>query len=108
MIDKQTDGWVKVIRGTKSRASADCLQRVVRPRSARPCSCRPVGQNPYGYIVFKWTLIAGGRWKTVCITANVHDAVAQANKKKIKTVLIKCRNCGQEALRERPNAKVSV
>ena len=33
MIDKQTEGWVKVIRGTKSRASADCLQRVVRPRS---------------------------------------------------------------------------
>ena len=33
MIDKQTEGWIKVIRGTKSRASADCLQRVVRPRS---------------------------------------------------------------------------
>ncbi len=82
------------------------LHAVVRPRSARPCRCRPAGQNPYGYIVFKWTLIAGGRWKTVCITENIHEAVEQANKKKIKTVLIKCRNCGDEALREWPNAEL--
>lgn len=66
----------------------------------QPCQCRDATIPPYGYSVFKWTRVAGGRWKHVTAAPTVFRAGAIADKLKIKVALIICRNCGAEILRE--------
>jgi len=71
-----------------------------------PCLCRDATVPPYGYSLFKWTRIAGGRWKQVTTTPTVFRAVMLADKLKIKCALITCRNCGADILREYPEERI--
>lgn len=97
-------------QGTNSTMFTNCCEVAICddqsncPRCCRPCTCRPAGDNPFGYTLFKWTLIAGGRWKHMLNTATAFEAVKYADDKRLKCVLIMCRNCGTDALREHPPA----
>jgi len=68
-------------------------------RIVKPCRCRKPGENPFGYGLFRWM---GHSWKNVINTDNVFDSAKYSDRKNLKTVLIVCRNCGSEILREYP------
>lgn len=77
-----------------TQAGSDCQERLVRR-----CHCRYQAEKSWGYDLFEWV---GGRnsWKKHGKATHPEDVVKYAADKGLKTILIRCRGCGSDVLRE--------
>lgn len=67
-------------------------------RIAKPCNCEYQKiEKPWGYQVFSWNK-GQLKWHRRSIRATPDDAIKAA--RRIKRVLLVCRGCGSELIRE--------
>lgn len=68
-------------------------------RLVSPCRCRYQAETPWGYHLWKWI---GGRksWKAIGYHKNLDVVAKYADDKGLDVVLIACRGCGADVLRE--------
>lgn len=68
-------------------------------RFVRPCGCHYQREKPWGYEIQKWI---GGRKSWRFVSSHKTAEGAQAAAERYPFVLIRCRGCGAEQVREMP------